>query len=126
MQVCDFDKGISLDKKVKKLYLEGEGGPSWKESYEMMAYYYSRHVDFINPEKQKPFLFFVGDEGFKDRILGDMTQKHFGESAVLTGKDAIKELTDKTHKDKLFICLESSLDDTTAANLSLDLDLKTI
>lgn len=40
--------------------------------------------------------------------------------------ETVKELTDKTHKDKLFICLESSLDDTTAANLSLNLDLKTI
>ena len=40
--------------------------------------------------------------------------------------DTVKELTDKSRKDKLFICLESSLDDTTAANLALNLDLKTI
>ena len=40
--------------------------------------------------------------------------------------ETVKELTDKYHKDKLFICLESALDDTTAANLSLNLDLKTI
>lgn len=97
LQVCDFDKGIALDDKVNKLYLEGEGGPSWKESYEMMAYYYSRHVDFIHPEKRKPFLFFIGDEGFKDRILGGTTQKHFGESAVLSGKEAINELSQKYH-----------------------------
>lgn len=40
--------------------------------------------------------------------------------------ETVKELTDKSNKDKLFICLESTLDDTTAANLSLSLDLKTI
>lgn len=40
--------------------------------------------------------------------------------------ETVKELTDKSHKGKLFICLESALDDTTAANLSLNLDLKTI
>lgn len=40
--------------------------------------------------------------------------------------ETVKELTDKTNKDRIFICLESSLDDTTAANLSLNLDLKTI
>jgi adenine-specific DNA-methyltransferase len=40
--------------------------------------------------------------------------------------ETVKELTDKSHKGKLFVCLESSLDDTTAANLSLNLDLKTI
>lgn len=108
LQVCDFDKGIALDDKVKKLYLEGEGGPSWKESYEMMAYYYARHVDFSHPEKRKPFLFFVGDEGFKDRILGDMTQQHFGESAVLSGKEAISELSDKYHVFMIHIPYSSS------------------
>ncbi len=40
--------------------------------------------------------------------------------------ETVKELTDKEHKDRIFICLESSLDDTTAANLALNLDLKTI
>lgn len=40
--------------------------------------------------------------------------------------ETVKELTDKSNKDKLFICLESALDDTTAANLSLNLDLKTV
>jgi len=40
--------------------------------------------------------------------------------------ETIKELTNKSHKDKLFICLERALDDTMAANLALNLDLKTI
>ena len=40
--------------------------------------------------------------------------------------ETVKELTDKSQKGKVFICLENSLDDTTAANLSLNLDLKTI
>lgn len=40
--------------------------------------------------------------------------------------ETVKELTDKSQKGKIFICLESSLDDTNAANLSLNLDLKTI
>lgn len=40
--------------------------------------------------------------------------------------ETVKELTDKSQKGKIFICLESALDDTTAANLSLNLDLKTI
>lgn len=40
--------------------------------------------------------------------------------------ETVRELTDKTHKDKIFICLESSLDDTSSANLSLNVDLKTI
>ncbi len=40
--------------------------------------------------------------------------------------ETVKKLTDKLYKDKLFICLECALDDTMAANLALNLDLKTI
>ncbi|MFA5131269.1 MAG: site-specific DNA-methyltransferase [Patescibacteria group bacterium] len=40
--------------------------------------------------------------------------------------ETVKALTDKLYKDKLFICLEGALDDTMAANLALNLDLKTI
>ena len=40
--------------------------------------------------------------------------------------ETIKELTNKSHKDELFICLEHALNDTMAANLALNLDLKTI
>jgi len=40
--------------------------------------------------------------------------------------ETINVLIDRSYKDKLFICLESALDDTMAANLALNLDLKTI
>lgn len=40
--------------------------------------------------------------------------------------ETIKIISDKSYKNKLFICIESSLDDTAAANLALNLDLKTI
>ncbi len=40
--------------------------------------------------------------------------------------ETVNKLTSKSHKDKLFICLERALDDTMAANLALNLDLKTI
>lgn len=38
----------------------------------------------------------------------------------------IKELTQPAYKGKLFICLDNALDDTTKANLALNVELKTI
>jgi adenine-specific DNA-methyltransferase len=40
--------------------------------------------------------------------------------------ETIKELTGRAFKDRLFICLDKALDDTGKANLSLNLELKTI
>jgi adenine-specific DNA-methyltransferase len=41
-------------------------------------------------------------------------------------KETVSELTAKENKDKVFICLDSALDDSTKANLALNLELKTI
>ena len=40
--------------------------------------------------------------------------------------ETVKVLTDTAYKGRAFICLEESLSDTIAANLALNLDLKTI
>lgn len=40
--------------------------------------------------------------------------------------ETVKLLTDKALKDKVFICLDNSLDDSSKANLALNLELKTI
>ena len=40
--------------------------------------------------------------------------------------ETVKELTDRNYKDKVFICIDSALDDTAKANLGLNLELKTI
>ncbi len=41
-------------------------------------------------------------------------------------KETVKELTNKNYKDKLFICIDDALNDTTKSNLSLNLEIKTI
>jgi hypothetical protein len=69
IQICDFAEGIDLDAWLEKLYLEGGGGGQYHESYEMFAYYYGEKVDLTHPNK-KPFMFFIGDEGFYPTISG--------------------------------------------------------
>lgn len=40
--------------------------------------------------------------------------------------ETVKELTGREYKDRMFICIDKALDDTSKANLGLNLELKTI
>ncbi|PIN70335.1 hypothetical protein COV93_01880, partial [Candidatus Woesearchaeota archaeon CG11_big_fil_rev_8_21_14_0_20_43_8] len=60
LQVADFDYGLSLDKHLKKLYLEGKGGGQKMETYELAAQYFNKKCDL--PNASMPFFFFIGDE----------------------------------------------------------------
>jgi hypothetical protein len=65
LQVGDFAQGSEIDDVISKLFLEGGGGSSWEESYEMAAYYFARKVSMKNAGTKtgsKPYLFFTGDE----------------------------------------------------------------
>lgn len=42
------------------------------------------------------------------------------------GKETVDELKDKKYKEKVFVCFDSALDDSSKANLALNVSLKTI
>mmetsp|Transcript_32440 Transcript_32440/g.87092 ORF Transcript_32440/g.87092 Transcript_32440/m.87092 type:complete len:459 (-) Transcript_32440:138-1514(-) len=67
LQVCPFAQGLALDNLVQKIWLEGNGGVGFTESYELAAAYYASHVTFTNA-CSKPFFFFTGDEACYDEI----------------------------------------------------------
>lgn len=66
LQVTDFGQGIQIDQLITKSYLEGGGGGGSQESYEISAYFYSRHCTLSNPTL--PFYFITGDEHFYPNI----------------------------------------------------------
>ncbi len=69
LQVTDFAKGFELDKNIKSLYPEGGGGGQARETYELIAYYYSKHCQMPKALKApRPMLIFIGDEGFYAKI----------------------------------------------------------
>jgi hypothetical protein len=100
LQVCDFAKGKELDKWLKKIFLEGNGGGQTMESYELMALYYLRHANFIHPKAGKPFLFFIGDEAFYDRVKKGQAKQHLGDDLSadeLASKKIFEDLREKYH-----------------------------
>ncbi len=62
LQVSKFAQGVDIDTLISKLYLEGGGGGSFYESYELSAYFYTMRTEFKNTEI--PFFFLTGDEAF--------------------------------------------------------------
>ena len=48
LQVCEFDSLRNLDRWLKRIHFEGNGGGQGSESYEMVAYYYLHYFDMPN------------------------------------------------------------------------------
>jgi hypothetical protein len=76
LQVGEFRKGKDLDDVINSLYAEGGGGGQAKESYELCAYQYARHVSM--PNAKKPMFIFLGDEGFYDHIDAAHVKTYIG------------------------------------------------
>lgn len=95
IQICDFAEGSSLDDWLGKIYLEGGGGGGHHESYEMLAYYYNKMVEFTHPKKN-PYIFFIGDEGFYSKIKPSDLKTWFGITEEgIDSADVFKQLKEK-------------------------------
>jgi len=95
LQVQNFDSGEELEKKLKKLVIEGGGGGSCQESYDLAAIYYSRNCD--TPNAIRPILIFIGDEGIHPQLYTDHAEKFckVKTSSSMFLKDIMEELTKK-------------------------------
>lgn len=96
LQVRPFTSGLALEKELEKLVIEGGGGGSKQESYELAAMYSARNI--LTPNAEKPICIIIGDEGFYDiankhditKVARANLQTNRIESAEI-----FKELTDK-------------------------------
>ena len=74
LQVRPFAKGTDLAKKLKEIVIEGQGGGSTQESYELAALYYARNVEM--PNAVRPLLIFIGDESPYDSVEKDQAEEY--------------------------------------------------
>jgi len=145
--LSDFDGGFKVFKLDKSNYLENnfEIDPEKSEEENKAAF-----LKYLNKARQAKLfektqeLDVVFENIIKEGLsLNSKIQKtKIAESAVYQIEDGekqlliclenkissktIKELTQPAYKGKLFICLDNALDDTTKANLALNVELKTI
>jgi len=95
LQVRQFTSGKGLEKKLKELIIEGNGGGQTNESYDLCALYYSRNVEM--PNAIHPIFIFIGDEGLYDFIDNDQAKEYAGVSLGqrISSKQIIKDLQSK-------------------------------
>lgn len=84
LQIGQFESGMEIDKMLENLWLTGNGGGTYEESYELGAYFMARHTvhDHMEKRGRKGYLFIIGDEhaynfAYRDQIktiIGDDVQ----------------------------------------------------
>jgi hypothetical protein len=96
LQVQPFVEGAQLKDSLTKLVIEGGGGGSSQESYDLAALYYARNVSFPNAIR-KPILIFVGDEGLYNFIDKEKAAQHsrVDSNQRLTLEEVFAELVKK-------------------------------
>ncbi len=70
LQVGQFESGIEIDDNLTNLWLTGQGGGTYQESYELALYFAARHTVHDNMEKRgrKGYMFIIGDEKAYDKV----------------------------------------------------------
>ena len=69
IQITDFATGFEFDQNIKSLHPEGGGGAAYRETYELLAYYYATRCNMPKAMKTiRPMLIFIGDEGYYSKV----------------------------------------------------------
>ncbi|HSI20947.1 MAG TPA: hypothetical protein VLA04_04615 [Verrucomicrobiae bacterium] len=92
IQAQPFAKGTELAERLKGLVIEGGGGDTDQESYELAALYLARNVEM--PNASRPVLIIIGDEGFYEVIDPKVADSvcHVKIQKRLMAKDVFAEL----------------------------------
>ncbi len=95
LQVRKFTDGKGLEKSLKELVIEGNGGGQMCESYDLTALYYARNVDM--PNAVRPIMIMIGDEGLYEYIDKSHAKKYanINLEGRLSTKQVFEELKSK-------------------------------
>lgn len=80
LQVGQFESGLEMEDDLTRIYIEGNGGGTGEEGYEMALYFATRHTatDAWEKRKRKGYLFMTGDELAYPEATPEVTHKIFG------------------------------------------------
>lgn len=81
LQVGQFESGIEMEDNLSHFFLEGRGGGSTEESYDLALYFAARHtaMDCWEKRRKKGYLFLVGDEMPYSHVTPEQVQKLIGD-----------------------------------------------
>ena len=100
LQVSQWEKDNRLDEALSKFWLEGGGGGTGEESYELAAYFYANYTRIkINEQGHKGYFFFIGDEGFYPTVEKQHVKQVLGQNipADVPSDEVFRKLQEKFH-----------------------------
>lgn len=115
LQVGQFESGIEIDEDLEKIWLTGNGGGTYHESYELAMFFASRRTSCDHFEKRgkKGYLFLIGDEHAYPKVKGEEVEAVIGvkiQGDILT-EDMVKEAQKKWNIFFILPNLTSHYDD---------------
>jgi hypothetical protein len=81
LQVGQFESGVEMDEHLRNIILEGGGGGTNHESYELALYFLARHtaIDCWEKRGRKGYAFLIGDEKAYAAVNKRHVEKHIGD-----------------------------------------------
>jgi hypothetical protein len=101
LQVGQFESGLEIDDNLSNLWLTGNGGGTYSESYQLGLYFFAKHTahDHWDKRHRKGYLFIIGDEHTYPKVEKEEVAKIIGDNlqADLDTADIIKEAQKRYH-----------------------------
>jgi hypothetical protein len=81
LQVGQFESGVEMDEHLRNIILEGGGGGTSHESYELALYFLARHtsIDCWEKRGRKGYAFIIGDEMAYQSVNKQHVATHIGD-----------------------------------------------
>lgn len=102
LQVGQFESGLEMDDDLTRIWIEGQGGGSGEEGYEMFLLFAARHTatDAWEKRQRKGYLFMTGDELPYTEASPDSIFRVFGGERPTKGiplETILKEVLERYH-----------------------------
>lgn len=101
LQVGQFESDIRIETDLTNMILEGGGGGTQQESYEMAFYFAARKTvsDAWEKRGKKGYMFITGDEGIYGTVSKTKVKEIFGDDlqADIPLKDIVEEAKERYH-----------------------------
>lgn len=108
LQVGQFESGVEMDEHLRNIVLEGGGGGTSHESYELALYFLARHTSTDCWEKRgrKGYAFLIGDEMAYPAVNRQQVEKHIGDPLQenISLRQIIAEVERRYHFFFIFPC----------------------
>ncbi len=99
LQVSQFESDNRIDENIRNIFLEGGGGGSNHETYELGLYFMARHTvtDCVEKRNHRGYLFMIGDELAYANVRADQVKKIMGDDipADIPLEDIVDEVQNK-------------------------------